>query len=171
MHEVELNSVRGSEFCETLTGGFTREFPGGRTPRRVKLQRSGTPRAVEFPEEWNSQGVELAAGWNSRAVWNSVELNQSGTHKCEIRLTGKFGDSKNQQFEHHRNSGPGCRGPEIEPESSKRRSEKMYAFQFFYQVWKECGRSVEGCWRWFQICGRWFQIKNHWKIKNHCKKC
>ena len=23
MHGVELNSVRGSEFCETLTGGFT----------------------------------------------------------------------------------------------------------------------------------------------------
>ena len=77
MHGVELNSVRGSEFCETLTGGFTREFPGGRTPRRVKLQRSGTPRAVEFPEEWNSQGssgaprgVELPGEWSSQG-WNS----------------------------------------------------------------------------------------------------
>ena len=60
MHGVELNSVRGSEFCETLTGGFTREFPRGRTPTRMKLQRSGTPRAVEFPEEWNSS--EKAAG-------------------------------------------------------------------------------------------------------------
>ena len=74
MHGVELNSVRGSEFCENLTGGFTREFPGGRTPRRVKLQRSGTPRAVEFPEEWNSQGsgtprgVELSGEWNSQGV-------------------------------------------------------------------------------------------------------
>ena len=67
MHGMERNSVRGLEFCETLTGGFTRELPGGRTPRRVKLQRSGTPRAVEFPEEWNSQGVELPAGWNSQA--------------------------------------------------------------------------------------------------------
>ena len=72
MHGVELNSVRGSEFCETLTGGFTREFPRGRTPTRVKLQRSGTLRAVEFPEEWNSQGggtprgVELPGGWNSQ---------------------------------------------------------------------------------------------------------
>ena len=67
MHGVDLNSVRGSEFCEALTGGLTREFPGGGTPRRVKLQRSGTPRAVEFLEEWNSQGVELPAGWNSQA--------------------------------------------------------------------------------------------------------
>ena len=69
MHGVELNSVRGSEFCETLTGGFMREFPRGRIPTRVKLQRSGTLRAVEFPEEWNSQGggtprgVELPGGW------------------------------------------------------------------------------------------------------------
>ena len=29
---VERNSVRGSEFCERLTGGFTRELPGGLTP-------------------------------------------------------------------------------------------------------------------------------------------
>ena len=47
MHGVELNSVRGSEFCETLTGGFTRRTP---TLRGVELPGSGTPR------EWNSQG-------------------------------------------------------------------------------------------------------------------
>ena len=101
MHGVELNSVRGSEFCETLTGGFTREFPGGRTPRRVKLQRSGTPRAVEFPEEWNSQesgtprGVELPGGGTLREVELSgggtlreVELSVSGTRKSEFQLLG-----------------------------------------------------------------------------------
>ena len=62
MHGVERKSVRESEFCEILTGGFTREFPGGQTPRRVKIQRSGTPRAVELPEEWNSQWSSQGSG-------------------------------------------------------------------------------------------------------------
>ena len=90
MHGVELNSVRGPEFCETLTGGFTREFPGGRTRRRVKLQRSGTPRAVEFPEEWNSQesgtprGMELPGGGTLR----EVELSGGGTLKSKISTAG-----------------------------------------------------------------------------------
>ena len=68
MHGVERISVRVSEFSETLSGGFTKERPGGQTPRKLKLQRSGTSRAVEFLKEWNSQsggirrGVELPGG-------------------------------------------------------------------------------------------------------------
>ena len=103
MHGVELNSVRGSEFCETLTGGFTREFPRGRAPTRVRLQRSGTLRALEFPEEWNSQGsgtprgVELAGGWNSQGggTPRGVELpegwnSQGGGTPRRVELPGKW---------------------------------------------------------------------------------
>ena len=62
MHGVELNSVRGSEFCETLTGGFTRKTP--------------TLRRVELPGEWNSQGGGTPRGWNSQGggIPRGVEL-------------------------------------------------------------------------------------------------
>ena len=41
MHGVELNSVNGSEFCETLIGGFTRKLARGQTPtvKGVELQK------------------------------------------------------------------------------------------------------------------------------------
>ena len=89
MHGLECNAVRGSEFCETLTGGFTREFPGGRTPRRVKLQRSGTPRAVEFPD----RGVELPGGGTPSRVELPGQVKLGETHpESEIRPAGESGD-------------------------------------------------------------------------------
>ena len=89
MHGVELNSVRGSEFCETLTGGFTRELPRGRTPTRMKpegwnSQQGGTPsggipRGVELPEEWNSQSGGIPRG---------VELQGDGT-RSRVEFPGR----------------------------------------------------------------------------------
>ena len=92
-----------SEFCETLTGGFSSKTPmsgtlkgvelpggwnsqGGGTPRGVELSGewnsqgvelpgSGTLRGMEFSGGWNSQGVELSGGWNSQGVGTPREWN------------------------------------------------------------------------------------------------
>ena len=49
--ECSVTQVGVSEFCETLTGGFTRK-----TPRRSNSQKS------ENLEEWNTQSGGIARG-------------------------------------------------------------------------------------------------------------
>ena len=93
MHGVELNSVRGSEFCETLTGGFTRK-----TPRRSNSQKS------ENLEEWNTQSGGIARG-----VELPVELppalhkepEPEGSHWFRLfmkELPAPFSPHKNNNF-------------------------------------------------------------------------
>ena len=67
-----------SEFCETLTGGFSSKTPMSGTLKGVELpggwnsQGGGTPREVELQARWHSQGggtprgVELSGEWNSQ---------------------------------------------------------------------------------------------------------
>ena len=92
--EWSVTQLGLSEFCETLTGGFSSKTPmsgtlkgvelpggwnsqGGGTPRGVELtggwnsQGNGTPRGVEFPGGWNSQEGGIARGVEPPGRWNS----------------------------------------------------------------------------------------------------